>query len=288
MDKKKRTFLQKLRNKYRLELFDESTFSALLSFRVSRLYIMIIASAFSLLFIAIVFLLVVFTPIKTFIPGYPDKNTRLRMERNAILVDSLIQQFEKKERFFEGIVNIIYGEDFKNNRTSSRDSLAPLDTKKIVFSRSATDSLFRRKHENIEKYSLKISGNKTIKDLATILFYAPLKGIISLKFNPQKKHFGVDIISKENARVSSILDGTVIFAGWTLDTGYVLQIQHRNNLVSVYKHNSELLKKQGAHVKSGEVIALLGNSGELTSGPHLHFEIWHNGRALNPEDYIKF
>ena len=115
-----------------------------------------------------------------------------------------------------------------------------------------------------------------------------MKGIITYSFNPSENHFGTDIVAASNKVVVATLNGTVVMANWTLETGYIVQIQHDNNLLSIYKHNSELLKKVGDHVSAGEAIAIIGNSGELTSGPHLHFELWHNGAPINPEDYIAF
>lgn len=289
MNKNNQSFFQKIGNKYKLIVSDESTFEVLVSLRVSRANIIAATAIFSLLLITLLLVLIAFTPLKEFIPGYPNENTRAQIERNAILADSLAQRIKEKEQFFQGIKNIISGNDTANNKTSHTiDSTTVVDVKNVKFSRSASDSIFRKKHEENEKYNLGISKNKEQKNLPNILFYTPIKGIISTKFNPQEKHFGVDIAGNNNSRISSILDGTVVFAGWTLDTGYVIQIQHSNNLISIYKHNAELLKKEGAQVKSGEAIALLGNSGELSSGPHLHFEIWHNGVALNPEHYIKF
>ncbi len=288
MNKKNSSLLSKLQKKYRLELLDEISFSTKLSFRTSRLYIILIVLVYSIVIVSMVVALMMYTPLKIVIPGYPDRNTRLSMERNAFIADSLINELKQKEQFFNSIKNVISGNDFKNSHLDSSSLLTPIETKQIEFSRSKTDSLFRKKYEEKEKYNLRVSSIKKNKDLSSILFYAPIEGIISTKFNPKEKHFGVDIISSENNRVSAILEGTVIFSGWTLDTGYVLQIQHSNNLISVYKHNSELLKKEGTHVKAGEAIALLGNSGELTSGPHLHFEMWHEGIPLNPQDYIKF
>ena len=128
--------------------------------------------------------------------------------------------------------------------------------------------------------------NKT--DFSRIHFYSPVKGLITNSFNPNENHLGTDVVTASNNVVVAALEGTVIIANWTLETGYVIQIQHSNNLISIYKHNSELLKKVGNHVTAGEVIAIIGNSGELTSGPHLHFELWHNGTPLDPEDYVAF
>ena len=135
---------------------------------------------------------------------------------------------------------------------------------------------------------LTISGENKARGVSSIHFFTPMKGMISNSYDGLSGHYGVDVVGPKNERISAVLDGTVIFAEWTLNTGYVVQIQHGKDLVSIYKHNQELLKKPGEFVKAGEAIAILGNSGELTSGPHLHFELWHNGKALNPENYIKF
>ena len=149
--------------------------------------------------------------------------------------------------------------------------------------------MLRRQIEEEELFNLSILANTSNKtDFSSIHFYPPVKGIVTNSFNPSENHFGTDIVTASNKVVVATLDGTVIIANWTLETGYVIQIQHENNLVSVYKHNSELLKKVGNHVTAGETIAIIGNSGELTSGPHLHFELWHNGTSINPEDYVAF
>jgi len=155
------------------------------------------------------------------------------------------------------------------------------------------DSLLRIQIENQGKYSLyKIENNeadsKKRYSLGNLLFFTPLKGVITSEFNPAERHFGVDVVSKQNEAIKSVLDGTVIFSDWTVETGYVIAIQHTQNLVSVYKHNSALLKKQGELVKAGEAIAIVGESGELKTGPHLHFELWSEGNPLDPKEYITF
>ena len=150
------------------------------------------------------------------------------------------------------------------------------------------DSLFRKEVEEAERYNVSEKQNTTDTQLEMTYFYPPAKGIISAKFGDSNEHYGVDIVAAEGTRVSSILDGTIVFAEWTVSTGYVVQIQHDNQIISVYKHNSKLLKRAGMRVKAGEAIALTGNSGELSTGPHLHFELWYSGVPLNPEDYILF
>ena len=170
------------------------------------------------------------------------------------------------------------------------DQLAAADIEKdeVEFKQYNHDSVFQDKLL-AEQLSLSIRNNNTdVTQLSQVHFFVPVKGVVSEHFKNTPDHFGVDLVSEPNARISSVLDGTVIFAGWTLETGYVAYIQHEANLVSVYKHNAELLKKTGQTVKAGEAIAIIGNTGELSSGPHLHFELWHDGTALDPEQYIDF
>ncbi len=286
--KEKTPLLEKLKNKYRLTISNEATFDEVLSIRLSRLNVFTVTGLFSILLIALVTLLIAFTPLREYIPGYPDGEMRKNIESNAILVDSLINELDKRDRFFQGVRNVIAGNDFDNVVQNEADSIVDPKYKDLSFSISSNDSLFRKEHEEDEKFNLSLDNSPKAEGLASVHFFAPINGLISNHYDNKLEHYGTDIVGGMNERISSILDGTVIFSEWTLNTGYVIQIQHTNNLLSIYKHNSELLKKAGEHVKSGEVIALLGNSGELTSGPHLHFELWHNGRPLNPEDYIKF
>ena len=153
--------------------------------------------------------------------------------------------------------------------------------------KSKEDSLLREYVQREDSYSLNIS-EESPNDKSNLLFFTPLTGSISNLFNAKEKHYGIDIVAKKNEAVKAILNGTVIFAEWTVETGYVIQIQHDYNLTSIYKHNSVLLKKVGDIVKAGEAIAIVGNSGELTTGPHLHFELWKNGVAQDPSQYINF
>ncbi|PKQ62733.1 peptidase M23 [Labilibaculum filiforme] len=286
--KDKKPLLEKLKNKYRLTISNEGTFDEVLSIRLSRLNVFTVTGLFSIILIALVTLFIAFTPLREYIPGYPDGEMRRNIENNAILVDSLIVELDKKDRFFQGIRNVVSGNDFDNVVENADDSIVDPKYKDLSFTTSSNDSVFRKEHEEDEKYNLSLGGAVKARGLSNTHFFAPIKGMITNHYDSRIEHFGTDIVGGLNERISSVLDGTVVFSEWTLNTGYVIQIQHSNNLLSIYKHNSELLKKTGEHVKAGEAIALLGNSGELTSGPHLHFELWHNGQALNPEDFIKF
>jgi murein DD-endopeptidase MepM/ murein hydrolase activator NlpD len=159
---------------------------------------------------------------------------------------------------------------------------------KVQFKKYDHDSLFKNEIAQ-EQINLGVNSGSTAKGgVAGLLFFPPLNGLVTGKHDISIGHFGVDIVGKLNSRISAALDGTVVFAGWTIDTGYVIYIQHEQNLITVYRHNAELLKVQGDRVRAGEAIAIMGNSGKETTGPHLHFEMWLNGISVNPEDYIKF
>jgi murein DD-endopeptidase MepM/ murein hydrolase activator NlpD len=287
-EKDKKAIIKKLRNKYRLTVSNESTFEEALSFRLSRLNVFTVAGISLIVLIALITILIAFTPLREYIPGYPDGKMRRSIEQNMMSVDSLTAELEKRDRFFQGIKNVIAGNDFENTVQSKADSIVDPKYKGLQFTQSENDSIFRKEHEAEEKFNLTISGENKARGISTIHFFTPMRGMISNSYDGQSGHYGVDVVGPLNERISAVLDGTIIFAEWTLNTGYVIQIQHGKDLVSIYKHNQELLKKPGEFVRAGEAIAILGNSGELTSGPHLHFELWHNGKALNPESYIKF
>ena len=186
--------------------------------------------------------------------------------------------------FFNGIKAIVAGEAPEDNIVID----STVKPNEIQFQEYNHDSVFQDKLL-AEQLSLSMQNNSgKATALSQIHFFVPINGVVTNHFDSAADHFGIDLVSGPNSRISAILGGTVIFSGWTLETGYVIYIQHESNLISVYKHNSELLKTAGDKVKAGEAIAIIGNSGELTSGPHLHFELWHDGTALNPEQYIDF
>jgi len=285
-NKQKRTRKEKLRNKYRLIIYNDDTFEEVWFMRLSRGNLFAVTS---LLFIAIVaglFTLIAYTGIRELIPGYPDGYMRRAIITNAIRLDSLENELRIRDQYFRSINALIAGEEPDN-------MIALLDTTTEVgdihFSTSMEDSILRMQIEEEEQYNLLVMGQDDFPSgLPGIHFFAPLKGMVTNSFNSSENHFGTDVVAGLNEVVKATLDGTVILAAWTVETGYVLQIQHNNNLISVYKHNAELLKKVGNVVKAGDAIAIIGNSGELTTGPHLHFEIWHKGTPVDPELFIVF
>ncbi len=284
VEKKKRKFLDKLKDQYRLIIYNDSTFQSVWSMKLSRLKVFTVTSLTSAIIVFLVILLIATTGLREYIPGYPKAEYRQMLIYNALRVDSLENELAKRDEFFKGIQAIIAGEVPEDNLVID----STVGNYEIDFTEYNHDSVFQDKLL-AEQLSLSIQNNETGKPgLSRMNFFVPVKGLVSNHFNSTADHFGVDLVSDPNARISSVLPGTVIFSGWTIETGYSIYIQHESDLVSVYKHNAELLKKTGDIVKAGEAIAIIGSSGELSTGPHLHFELWHNGTALNPEQYIDF
>jgi murein DD-endopeptidase MepM/ murein hydrolase activator NlpD len=284
-DQKKRNW----KDKYRFAVFNDTTFEEVWRIRMTR-YNLFITGAFILIFIVgATVSLISFTNLREFIPGYPDVTLRRSIIMNALYLDSLEHELELRDKYFLTLNAIISGKE-------PIDRLAGQDTSKkytdITFNSSYEDSLLRVQIENEEQYNLLTGANTntTVKGLSGMNFFPPVRGMVSASFNSRNKHFGTDIVAgNPKAIVASTLDGVVIFTGWTMETGFVIQVQHANSILSIYKHNAVLLKEPGDIVRAGEPISMIGDSGELyTSGPHLHFELWHNGEPVDPEKFILF
>lgn len=283
-ESKKKIFFDKLKNRYRLIIYNDSTFQSVWSMKLTRLKVFTFTSLLSALIVILVILLIATTGLREYIPGYPKAEYRQMLVKNALRVDSLENELRKRDQFFRGIQSIMAGE-------TPEDILLPdtsVRVEDIEFQEYNHDTVFQEKLV-AEQLSLSIQNTqKNNIEVSQIHFFSPVKGVISQSFNRGDNHFGIDLVSSANSMILAVLNGTVIFSGWTLETGYVIYIQHEADLISVYKHNAELLKKTGDNVDAGEAIAIIGNTGELSSGPHLHFELWHKGTALNPEQYIDF
>lgn len=292
-DRKKKLvkrLLSKFKFKYKLVFLDEQTYEEVFMLRLSKLNVFTYFGSAAMLIIVLVTLLIAFTPIREYIPGYPTGKERRMIVRNAQRVDSLVLEIDKRDRLLETIRTIMSGETIEGaQRDNSEKSGDDNKTVNVTFKRSQEDSLFRQKIEEEERFNLSLQQpSSSISRFEQFHLFPPLKGMVVNKFGESYGHFGVDVAAAEGTRVSSVMEGTVIFAGWTVETGYVIQIQHPGNLVSIYKHNQKLLKPAGASVKVAEAIAQVGNSGELTTGPHLHFELWYKGAPVNPENFISF
>ncbi len=289
MEKTKRKFTEKLRDRYRLVVLNEDSLEDVWYVVLSRRNIMAWLGVFGVILIIIGIVLVSFTPLREYIPGYPDGNIRWVYVQNALKVDSLEHQIHIRDQYLLNIRSILQGKPTSEHINVDDTVFAPAN---IQIKPQEFDSTLKLEVEQAQRYHL---ANRTINngpeekfDLNKMHFYCPLKGNVSNTFNAQTSHYAIDIVSNLNEPILSVLDGTVILAGWTLEAGYIIQVQHKNDLVSVYKHNSQLLKKMGDKVRAGEAIAIIGNTGEYTTGPHLHFELWHKGKAINPQDYIVF
>jgi len=282
----KKSLSEKLISKYRLVIMDDNTFEEKASFVLSRLNIYILITAFLVLQLLVLTGLIIFTPLKQYIPGYMDINMRRDLTMLKLKSDSLERIINNRDMYIENMRNILIGKIDTIDPYVDRE--LKLDTV-YLSNLSLEDSMLRAEMEQDDKYKLLNVRKKVLaKELKNIHYFTPIKGLITSDFNPAKEHYGIDIVATEDEPVKSVLDGTIIFSSWTLETGYIIAIQHANDMFSFYKHNSVLLKKVGSFVKAGEVIAIIGSSGELTTGPHLHFELWHKGIAVNPKELMVF
>jgi murein DD-endopeptidase MepM/ murein hydrolase activator NlpD len=283
-EKKKRNW----RDKYRFSVSNDTTFEEVWRVRLTKYNAFLLITALVFFIITATTCLIAFTNLREFIPGYPDIIMRRNILMSAIRLDSLENELELRDKYFSNLNAIISGNE-------PVDLYSVQDTsqtyKSINFRNSPEDSALRASIEAQEKFNLNLgpSSPESVTSLAGLHFFPPVKGIISSSFDLRTKHFGTDIVTKPKSTVAAVLDGTVILTGWTMETGYVIQIQHPNNIVSIYKHNESLLKETGDLVRAGEPVSVVGDSGELyTSGPHLHFELWYKGTPLDPEKHILF
>ncbi|MBL7935193.1 MAG: M23 family metallopeptidase [Bacteroidia bacterium] len=280
-------FTDQLRNKYRLVILNDDSFAEKFSLRLSPLGLIILLGAVTIVMTTIVISLVAFTPFREYIPGYGNVNDRKDIILLSAKADSLENTLSARDWYINNLLNVFSGKTEGRTTKPAKDSTGKYA--KIDIKPSEQDLKLRNDIETnqLESTSDKVSANK-INALSNFFFFTPLKGVITTSYNIKEEHFGADIVSKENELVKATLDGTVIFSGYTTDDGYVIQIQHGNNLTSVYKHQSTITKKTGDYVKAGEPIGVVGNTGENSNGPHLHFELWYNGFAINPQDYVVF
>ena len=285
-----RVSFKKLNKRYFFLMSHEETMEPIVDFRVNLMNIIIIAIASAVLLIAITTIIIAFTPLREYIPGYTDTSLKREVYSLSRRADSIEEELHRKDIYFNNMKRIVEGYDFSQDSTLDiYKPIASFNVDTIELHKSVEDSVLRAEFEQANFYNL------TNPDLliqtthyGVSNFFTPLSGMIILPYDPDNRHYGIDIASKENQVIKATLNGTVVFSSWTPDFGYSIGIQHENNYFSTYKHNSTLLKKEGDYVKAGEAIAIIGESGTLTTGPHLHFELWHNGISVNPQEYIDF
>jgi len=284
--------LKKLNRKYDFSMSHDETGRTMLKFRLNLLNLVLVIFGVALLLIVITSIIIAFTPLREYIPGYTDTNLNREVYQLNLRADSLEKEMRKKDIYFDNLKKIVEGYDFAaDSALASRSIYEPLPkgvTDTITLKKSVQDSLLRAEYEAQNQYNLfgddLLATTKTNHSVKN--FFVPLTGSVTQSFTPAESHYGVDIASDGDQIINATLDGTVVFAAWSIDDGYCIGIQHDDSYFSVYKHNSTLLKKEGEYVKAGEAIAILGESGEATSTEHLHFELWHNGIPLNPADYM--
>lgn len=287
MAKKKRNkkaFWRDIKFKYKLSITNENTLEEVTSIHVSKLNgISVLLSILFVLFL-IASIIIAYTPLRYYLPGYMNSEIRTQIVENALRVDSLERLVAHQNMYIMNIQDIFRGE-VKTDTIHSMDSLTILRADSLM-ERTQREADFRRRYEETEKYNLTNIVARSEAD--GMMFQRPARGIIASPFNSEKQHHGVEIATNPGESILATLDGIVILSAYTAEAGHVVQIMHDRQFVSVYKHCSSRLKQEGEQVKAGEVIALIGKSPEEGNAPLLHFELWHNGRPVNPEHYIVF
>ena len=282
MKNRRKKFWRNFKFKYKLTITNENTLEEVIGIHVAKLNgVSVLLFAVTVIFL-IAATIIAFTPLRNYLPGYMNSEVRELVVNNALRVDSLQQLLNRQNMYIMNIQDIFSGK-VKADTVASIDSLTMVRSEELM-ERTEAEEQFRKQYEESERYNLTTMDNA--QATLGLVFYRPTRGMISSGFDANGKHFGIDIAANPNESVLATLDGTVILSTYTAETGYVIQIQHAQNIVSVYKHCGSLLKKVGDTVKAGEAIALVGNTGEKTTGPHLHFELWSKGRALDPSKYI--
>lgn len=283
--KKQKRFARKLLHKYRLVILNEDTFEERFAIKLTRLNVFVIVALSTIVLVLSTIFLIAFTSLREYIPGYSSTALKQKATELNYRADSLQQVISQNEQYYGSIKKVLTG-DVKMVEFN-KDSIveaANSENQSIDLTPTKEDSLLRNLVDKEDKYNVFESAIST----SSLVLFPPVNGTISEKYNVEEKHYAIDIVVAKDTPVKATADGTIIFAEWTAETGYVIIIEHSNDLISVYKHNASLTKQQGDLVKSGEVIAMAGNTGEFTTGPHLHFELWSRGYPVNPTNFIDF
>lgn len=284
-NKEQKKITKKLLHKYRLVILNEDTFEERISFKLNRLNVFVMSMISAILLISGTIFLIAFTPLREYIPGYSSTSLNLKATRLVATTDSLETVININKEYYNSIRKVLKG-DVKTvafNIDSSKQS-QKLSPEEVDLKPSKEDIKLRDEVSKEDKYSL-FESEKLSSDFT---LFSPVKGTLSTTFSLNEKHYGVDIAVPINTPVKAASPGTVIFSEWTAETGHVIIIKHTHNLISIYKHNATLTKGQGERVRLGEVIATAGSTGELSTGPHLHFELWRDGYPIDPTDFIDF
>jgi len=267
---------------YRLAVVEENSYQEKFALSLSKRNIFLISFSVAFIIILITTLLIFYTPIREYIPGYDTTKLRIQAVQNLEKLDSIMNSLEKNEQFIQAFSRTINGEEFTNQYENSK--IKEVDITDLEVNINIEDSILRKIVEVEDRFNIIEKEDALIAPN----LISPASGIISEGFDFSEQHYGVDIVLKERTPIKAVYDGIILFAEWTLNYGYTIVIFHKNELISTYKHNQSVKVETGDFVQTGEVIALSGNTGEFTSGPHLHFELWDLQGPINPEDLIKF
>jgi murein DD-endopeptidase MepM/ murein hydrolase activator NlpD len=286
----RKTLSSWLVNRYLLIIRNEENFAEKSTFSFTYAKVILLTVTVFILLMALSLFLVKTLLAQWFDPRHAQMEANKQLYELAIKVDSLSQEVDEKDKFIKNFQHVLSGDtlgslqEYEKVATNNAEAInSSVDVSKL----SPVDSQFRQEFEQTDLSLLKFA-TASYNELQEIFFFSPISGFVSAPYQVKEGHYGVDIVAKKNEPVKCVADGTVIMASWTQDSGYVISVQHRGNLISVYKHNAELLKKVGNFVNAGEIISIIGNTGELTDGPHLHFELWYNGNSVNPEEFVTF
>lgn len=273
-------------SKFRLAVIDDRTHKHLFNLHFTRTGFFVALVSIIVVFTALIYSIIAYTPVRTFIPGYPDAHSKRAAIQNAIRIDSLENVIYRWELYSENLRRVVEGEEplkidsiinANRSREASPEELADM---------ALRDSLLRQHVKEEEQFDISDRDKRDLP-IEGLHFFTPLKGVVSQGYD-QTIHPFIDITAPAGSVVKATLDGTVIYDGWSEEAGYTIQIQHDGDIVSIYKHNEKLLKKTGEKVTAGSPIALVGSTGSLTTGDHLHFELWYKGESVDPTKYINF
>jgi murein DD-endopeptidase MepM/ murein hydrolase activator NlpD len=272
---------------FRLAIIDDMTHKQLVTLHFTKTRFFVAVVSFLVTFSAIIFSIIAFTPVRTFIPGYPDARSKRAAIQNAITIDSLETVIYKWGLYSENLMRVMEGMDPVKIDSLINTDMSSLSKNADLAEIQKNDSILRERVKEEEQFGISADRDKRNLPIEGRHFFCPLKGVISQSYNSAGHPF-IDITAPEGSVVKATLDGAVIYAGWSNESGYTIHLQHEGDIISIYKHNEKLLKKSGDKVSAGAPIALVGNTGDLSTGTHLHFELWHKGEAVDPAKYINF
>jgi murein DD-endopeptidase MepM/ murein hydrolase activator NlpD len=275
-----------LKKKYRFVILNDNTFAEKISIRMSPWGIIIGSLAITIIMTSLVISFVAFTPLREYIPGYGNVSERKQILKLSLQADSLEQTLEARELYLNTVLNVL------NEKVETKSAKPLKDTtgrySKLNTKASAADQDFRSTFERERQKSAGNISRLKYSVMSELVFFAPVGGYIVNSFDLKQEHYGIDVVTGPDEIIRSTLDGTIIYEGFSSTDGNVLHVQHSNNIVSIYKHCSSFLKRTGDRIRAGDAIAIVGNTGEKSSGPHLHFELWFNGQPVNPQEFVAF